>query len=206
MGKLQVRLFVFLGIIIAVLLVVGISFAGGVFYQKSKGKADTVEITSQTIIDKITSQSFMVTKTVQINQDSEIIINKGSDWSNFLWGQTIEAEALVRADVGVDYSKISSNNISVDSDNKIITIDVPAAEMLDISIKGDIKVTSTSGVLKLLLQNDPNADHNLASGQLIKDAEKSILTDQEIMNDARNNSIEFLKLMVSDTGYNVEVK
>ena len=35
---------------------------------------------------------------------------------------------------------------------------------------GDIEVDSTSGVLKLLLKNDPNADHNLASEQLINDA------------------------------------
>jgi len=206
MAKLQIRLFIFLGIFIALLLVIGLSFAGGIFYQKGKGKAETIEITSQTIVDKITSQSFVVTKTVQINQDSEIIINKGSDWSNFLWGQTIDAEALVRADVGVDYAKINSNNINVDSNKKIITIDVPPAEMLDISIKGDIKVTSTSGILKLLLQNDPNADHNLASEQLINDAKKSILTDEEIMNDARSNSIEFLKLVVGDVGYDVQVK
>lgn len=206
MGNLQTRFFIFLfGIVILAVLLLG-SFFGGVLYQKGAKDRETHNVTSQVVVDKINDQAFVVSKTVLLDQETQIEIDKGSKWSNFLWGQTINAGGLVRVDVGVDFSKIKATDIKIDQVNKIITIKTQGAEILDASMAGDIKVTSKSGILKFLLENDPNQDHNLAADQLIDEAKKTVTTDDELIKEAEEDSLNVLKLTLQDLGYTVETE
>lgn len=195
-------------IIVLIVVAVGIStfLAGQAFQRSSERQMREQTITAQTIVNRIQEQAFLVTKTVYIDQQSEIVIDRGSDWSNFWWGQTITAEGLIRTDVGVDLSKLTSENVKVDHEQKTITIQLPAAEILDSSLSGEIEVVTKSGILKKLLLNDANADYNLALSQLTTDAMTAVNADETLFVEARNTTINMLELLLAETGYEVIVQ
>lgn len=195
-------------IIVLIVVAVGISMflAGQAFQRSSERQMREQTITAQTIVNRIQEQAFLVTKTVYIDQQSEIVIDRGSDWSNFWWGQTITAEGLIRTDVGVDLSKLTSENVKVDHEQKTITIQLPAAEILDSSLSGEIEVVTKSGILKKLLLNDTNADYNLALSQLTTDAMTAVNADETLFVEARNTTINMLELLLAETGYEVIVQ
>ena len=195
-------------IIVLIVVAVGIStfLAGQAFQRSSERQMREQTITAQTIVNRIQEQAFLVTKTVYIDQQSEIVIDRGSDWSNFWWGQTITAEGLIRTDVGVDLSKLTSENVKVDHEQKTITIQLPAAEILDSSLSGEIEVVTKSGILKKLLLNDTNADYNLALSQLTTDAMTAVNADETLFVEARNTTINMLELLLAETGYEVIVQ
>jgi len=141
-----------------------------------------------------------------IDQDSTIKVDQGSGWSNFLWGQTIKAEGMIRIDIGVDLNSLQESDVTVDNVKKSAKVKLPPATILDASQYGDIEVESKSGVLKFLLDNDPNADHNQALAQLITDAKTAASADTKVFTEARENSINLIKLVLSDMGYSVEVE
>lgn len=192
-------LIIVLSVALATLLFLGERLA------RSVNPAEQIEISSRTILDRITDQYFVVTKTVVVDQTSNITIDQGSAWSNFLWGQTIEAHGTVRVDIGVDLSELSEEDIEINERTKTVTIALPDASVLDANQIGDIEVDTKSGVLKFLFENDPTEDHNLALKQLAEDARASVQS-QELLEEARQDATKLLTLIVQDLGYTVEVK
>lgn len=176
-----------------------------VLVNRTGRKEVTEEITSTVVLEKITDQYFVVSKTVLIDQETEIKIDEGSRWSNFLWGQTITAEAMIRVDVGVDLSKLTTEDIKINDETKTVQITIPQASILDASQYGDIDVNSKKGVLKFLLDNDPNEDHNQALETLLKEAEKAIIDDQELLDEARRDSVKVIGLIVTNLSYDLVV-
>lgn len=192
------------GFIALILIIVGIifgSFLGGVFYERNSQV--TTQVDSISIRDKIENEAFIITKTVYINQKSTITVDQGSDWSNFWWGQTITAEAMMKVNVGVDFKKIQESDISVNTITKTIAIKLPPAEVLDVSLGGDITVTNQSGILKLIFDNDTNSDYNRALNQLIADSTAATVADTEMLTDAKADSIKLIQLVLNDTGYSI---
>lgn len=194
-------LITFLIIIIALL----ISFLAGALWNSNQTQA-TKKVTSQIILDRITNQAFLLTKTVYLEQKAQIKIDQGSDWSNFWWGQIIDTNALMKVNVGVDLNDLSVANIFVDNINNKILINLPAAQILDATPEGDISVTTQNGVLKFLLANDPNDDYNQAFKQLKLDATSAVNKNPEILASAQTETITILGNLLKDTGYSVEVK
>ena len=170
-----------------------------VVFRTSKGEQTTV--TARSILERISDQYFVVTKSAYVDQESTITVDKGSKWSNFFWGQTVEAEGVIRVDIGVDLSKLTEDDITVDHKTKTVRIDVPSADILNASQHGDIEVESDQGVLKYLLDNDPNEDHNRALEQLIADAKAAVRKDQALFDDARQDSSKLLYMIVSGMDY-----
>jgi hypothetical protein len=158
------------------------------------------------ILDRITNQAILLTKSVYLDQKTQITVDQGSDWSNFWWGQTINADALIKVNVGIDLQKLSVADISVDNYNKMISISLPDAQVLDALPEGNITVTSQSGVLKYLLANDPNGDYNKALQQLELDATNVVKQKPDILTSARTDSITILQTLLKDTGYAVEIR
>lgn len=196
---------ILIGVILFLLLVIGITIT--VVYLSSKsGPKETVEVTSRTIIDRISDQYFIVTKTMVIDQNSTVKVDQGSQWSNFLWGQTINAEGMIRVDIGVDLNSLQESDVTVDERTKTVKIKLPVATILDASQYGDIEVDSKQGVLKYLLNNDPNADHNQALSQLIADAKAAAQSDTKVFDEARGDSINLIRLIVEEMGYSVEIE
>jgi hypothetical protein len=204
MFKLPKAVNILITVLVAIIVLL-VSFLAGAFWSSSRSQSSTT-ITSQVILDRITNQAILLTKTVYLDQKTQITVDQGSDWSNFWWGQTINADALIKVNVGIDLQKLSVADISVDNYNKKISIALPDAQVLDALPEGNITVTSQSGVLKYLLANDPNGDYNKALQQLELDATNVVKQKPDIITSARNDSITILQTLLKDTGYAVEIR
>lgn len=166
-----------------------------------------VEVTNQIVVDRITNQYFVVSKTVFLDQTSEIKIQENSNWSDILWKKTLTAEAIVRVDVGVDMEKLSSDDIEVDKEQKTITIRLPKASVLDSSLYSELQVESESGIITSIenLFKDGTEDYNLAVETLTSEAQSSVEADDELLEEAENDSIKIIELILKETGYIIEV-
>lgn len=133
-----------------------------------------VNITSQTILQKISTQGFLVTHTVVSEQKIINEVDQGSDWSNFWWGHEIEARATLQTTYGIDLSELIVEDIFLNATDKLICIKYPTPSINSTSLVGDIEVEQTSGVLKKLLDTDNNKDYNLALSLLTEKAEDSV--------------------------------
>jgi hypothetical protein len=200
--KLLITLATFLFTIIIILL----AFIIGVFYaNKNIDKSQTI-VTSQVVFDKINSQSFLLTKTAYLQQESQIKIDQGSDWSNFLWGQTIDATALMKVDLGCDLSGLSIDNIKVDTNNKTIIIELPKATISNITNVSDIQIKSNSGILKFIFDNDPNSDFNRSLVQLKADSRLAVEGNSELITSAQEDTKKILKALFVETGYQLIIE
>lgn len=196
----------FLGSTVAVLLSLTVLlFSAGFLWNAVTSPSEKIEVTSQSVLDRITDQYFVVTKTAFVDQETSIVVDRGTTWSNFLWGQTITADARIRVDIGVDLSELSLEDVQVDRKTKIVSLTLPEAKILDASLFGDIDVTTQKGFLSRFIGNDPNEDHNLAASRLINDARTTIEQDAKLFKEARDNSLKLLQLIVGDFGYELEI-
>ena len=198
------KFLIFIVVLLFLIILILIAFIIGVGYTNKNNTSNT--ITSQIILDRVTSQAILLTKTLYLDQKSTISVDQGSDWSNFLWGQKISAQALMKIDVGCDLNALSSDKIKVDNNNKSIIINLPSATVKNVTASSDIQVKTDSGILKLLLANDPNADYNLAFNQLKKDAEQTVNGEKkQLLQDATKDIQTILQNLLKDTGYQILV-
>ncbi len=186
----------FAALALAVLIWVGSSVFGGGAKER---------VTSTAILDRISDNYFVVTKSAIVDEEVEMTIDSGSPWSDFFWGQTITARGRIRVDIGVDLSNISEEDIAIDHRTRTVTIAVPRAEILDASQYGDIEVTSKQGILKTLLDSDPNEDHNRALARLVTEARAAVSEDADLFEEARLDSTRILELIVQSFGYELAV-
>jgi hypothetical protein len=164
-------------------------------------KTPQVTVTARTILDRIESRYVVVTHTAYLNQQSTIRVDQGSTWSNLLWGQSIEAEGVIRLDVGVDLTGLTEADIAIDSLNRRVTVDVPPADIVGAAQFGDIEVKTTQGILKYVFANQPHDDHNRALSQLIADAKTALREDPSVFEAARASSLKILRLVVESLDY-----
>ncbi|MFH1047513.1 MAG: DUF4230 domain-containing protein [Patescibacteria group bacterium] len=195
MGTIKSYLYA-IGFVALAIVALIITVKVGVF-----SKSEETQITSRAILERIADNYFVVTKSAIIYEEVEIAIDKGSTWSNLLWGQTVKARGTVRIDIGVDLAGLDESDIVINHQDKTVAISIPRAEILDASQYGAIEVDSKQGVLKWLTDNDPNADHNRALEQLIEEARASISTDEKLFTEARRDSTKLLELIVESFGY-----
>jgi len=167
---------------------------------------EKTQVSSTTLLQRITSEYFVVTKTLLIDQESTIIVDEGSTWSNLWWGQKIEASGMIRLDIGVDLGDLKEEDIEIDQINRKIKIKLPEASILDASQFGDIKVSSSKGILRFFLENDPNEDHNQALKQLINDAIQVVSEDKDMFAEARRDAIKLIELIIKDLDYTLSVE
>ncbi len=160
-------------------------------------------INSTVILERIKEHSFLITHTVITEQSSEIIIDQGSAWSNFWWGHEITAEGLMQVDIGVDLSQLTSEDLTINTSNRTIKINVPDAEIYNVSLNGDIEVSTKSGILKKLLAEDENEDYNLALEELSSKAQEAIEQDSDIMQESKSSTLSTLQVILHDTGYTI---
>lgn len=192
-------------IIILILLLIGI-FLSGIFFEKYTSNPARQKLTSVMIVDRINEEAFLITRSVFLDQDIEIVIDAGSDWSNLWWGQTLQAQALIKVSLGIDLKNITSDQIIVNELEKKITIDLPEPTIISKEIIGDIEVNNQQGLLKLLFDNDTNEDYNLAYSELTTQAEKAIEQKEELFAESKTEALQILELIFKDTGYSLIVE
>lgn len=176
------------------------------FYGRYQGKtAAELEIrppviNSQVILERITNQYFLVTKTIFVNSKAEIETPKNNDWTDLFTGKKLTVLGLIRIDVGVDMKNMRPENIMVDSQKKTVTISLPHAEILNSSLYGQLDLVADKSItekLKDLFKNTQNEDYNLALETLIANADSQVKADESIFNSAREDSAKLVNLIVS---------
>jgi hypothetical protein len=164
------------------------------------------QVTTDTVIHRIEKQFFVVTRSIYSDEESKIKITRDSDWNEFLWGKEIVAAARVRSDLGVNFKDLKAENIKIDTANKIIRITNTKAEILDSSIFGKLKVSTQGSLLTQLFDKDTNEDYKMASEKLIESANKAVVSDQELLSDAKQGTEQFLAFLFADLGYTVKIE
>ncbi len=168
-------------------------------------QGEKTEVTSQSVIEKIKDQSFLITRSVISEQTVEINIDQGSAWSNFWWGHKISAKAYMQVDVGIDLSEVDEEDIQVNDETKVIIINLPEAEIHKTSLEGDITVSTKSGILKKLFKSSSNEDYNLALSQLEERAEEAVMENDDLLDEAESSALSTLQLLLNETGYNIRL-
>ena len=196
-------------ILIALLLFIAVFFYGRYIGKKLVSQAPVVS--SQTILDRITDQYFLVTKTVFVDSRAEIETPKNNNWTDLFTGKKITVSGLIRVDVGVEMKNMRQENITVDSRNKTVTISLPHAEILDASLSGELDVNQDKAVVekfKDLFKSTQNEDYNLAMQTVVDNAKSQVLANEYIFNQARQDSLKLVELIVSGMldSYEVVVK
>lgn len=207
LGKIKTFLAV-LGLVIV--LCFGSYYWGKLSIGRQKQAAD-LTVNSQVILDKITEQSFLVTKTLFLDTQAEITIRDTSGFKGFFVGQKINAQGVVRVDVGEDFKKIKPEDIVIDQANKKISVYLSGAEILDSSIFGDIKIENKKGLwtnVKDLFKDDKSFEYNLSANELIAQANFAAKDKGEFFQAADQATASFIAYVAGNLlpGYAVEVK
>lgn len=179
--------------------------------QLGAGENKPAIVNSQVILERITNQYFLVTKTVFVNSKTEIDTPKNNNWTDLFTGKKITVFGIIRVDVGVDMKNMRLENITVDSKNKIVTITLPHAEILDSSLSGELDVIADKSILekiKDLFKNTQNEDYNIALKTLIENANSQVMGNQRIFDEARTDSIKLVTLIVTSmlSDYQIVIK
>jgi hypothetical protein len=209
MNRIKTILFL---VIIALLILVAV-FSYGRHQGKKVGLVENKPsvVNSQVILDRITNQYFLVTKTVFVNSKAEIDTPKNNNWTDLFTGKKITVFGLIRVDVGVDMKNMRLENIVVDSKNKIVTINLPHAEILDSSLSGELDVVADKSILekiKGVFKNTQNEDYNIALKTLIDSANSQVIANESIFEQARTDSVKLVTLIVTSilNDYQVVIK
>lgn len=188
-------------VVITLVLFIAVFFYGRYLGQKNVSlETQKPTVNSQTILERITSQYFLVTKTVFVNSKAEIETPKNNDWTDIFTGKKIRVDGLIRVDVGVEMKNMRPENISVDAKKKTVTISLPHAEILDASLSGELNIDEDKAIvekLKDVFKNTQNDDYNLALQTLIDSAKSQVTADENIFNSARSDSVKLVELIVS---------
>lgn len=158
-------------IIILIGLVLILVFTFGLYFGYTLFKPQILRqtVTSQTILETLKGQGFLVTQTYILNQKVIIDKNSGVFWKDFFWGQEIEANGVMKISSGIDLTKLTAEDLTLA--NKQLTIKLPPIEVQSSELLGDIELKNTQGILKKIFDDDDG--YNLALSKL---KEASILT------------------------------
>lgn len=198
-----------IGTYVTIILIVVVTTAFGsiMIYRKVFEKEQpSTQITTRTIVDKITDTGILTAKSIYTTEKTIIEIDTDTAWNKFWWGQTISAEALVRTDVGVDLTAIEEDNITIDNENKTITIKLPEAEIINISLDSEITVVTEKGILEKLFNTDNNKDYNLAMEALKDQARVAVEENSELFTEAQQSTGDILESLLKDLDYKIIIE
>lgn len=162
-------------------------------------------VTRDVVLERISKGFFAVTRTVYLDEEVKIDVQRASDWDEFLWGKSINASARVRADVGVDLEKLTRDDIEVSESQKLITIRLPKAEILDISLTEKLVVDTEGTILTRLFDSDRNTDYKLAQAELISTSRNLIAKDEQLLKEAAEGLEPVLGALVYELDYKIKI-
>lgn len=154
-----------IGILLFVFLGAGILIG----YRLFTPNVPKTQVTAQVILTALRDRGFLVTQTYIFDEPVTIEKKSGSALKDFFFGQTITARGAMEANLGIDLSKVTAENITIQEDK--ITITVPKAQVFNVRLIGPLDVKNTQGILKRLMESDNG--FNEAQAELAKVAEES---------------------------------
>ena len=117
-------------------------------------------VNSQTILTSLRDQGFLVTRTYVFDQPVTITKTTGNPFKDFFVGQTVEARGTMEANLGIDLSKLTADDITMT--DQTVTVRVPAASLFNARLLGPVDVKNDQGVLKRILENEDGYNEALA--------------------------------------------
>lgn len=166
---------------------------------------DKTVVTAQVILTALRDQGFLVTQTYIFDEPVTIEKTSGSAFKDFFFGQTITARGTMEANLGIDLSRVTADDISI-QDNKII-ISIPQAQVFNVRLIGPLDVKNTQGILKRLLENE--AGYNEAQAELSKVAEEAALRPEFIdraTDSAKEEVVRLVGYVAQDKTVEVRIK
>ncbi len=162
------KIFTYVGVAI-VILALGI-IAG---WWGTKRVAEP-RVTSQVILSALRDRGFLVTQSFVFNEAIKITSDSESFWQQMLWGQAIRAYGIAEVNLGVDLAKLGDDDIKVEKEK--VTVAIPAVEIFNSRIVGEISLENKQGILKKIFENDDG--YNQAMAEMIKQAEANATTPE----------------------------
>lgn len=184
-----------------------IFFAAGAVagYFLLKPSSDKTVVTAQVILTALRDQGFLVTQTYIFDEPVTIEKSSGSALKDFFFGQTITARGTMEANLGIDLSQVTSEDVFVENDKIIVKI--PQAKVFNVRLVGPLDVKNTQGILKRLLENEEG--FNEAQAELTKAAEQAALRPEFIdraTNSAKEEVARLVGYVARDKTVEVQVK
>lgn len=127
------------------------------------------EISSQVILTALHDRGFLVTQTYMFDQPVVIKKTTGSALKDFFFGQTITARGTMEVNLGIDFAKVSQDDVSIGSDG--VTVRIPKTSLFNTRLVGPLEVNNEKGILKRL--TDTDTGYNEALQVLTQEAEKA---------------------------------
>jgi uncharacterized protein YlxP (DUF503 family) len=148
-------------------------------------------VTGQVILSALRDRGFLVTQSFVFNENIKITSDSESFWRQMLWGQAIKAYGIAEVNLGVDLAKLGEEDVKVETEK--VTVTIPAVEIFNSRIVGDISLENKQGILKRIFENDDG--YNQAVAEMIKQAETNATTSEMIAN-ANQKAQEEIKRLV----------
>mgnify|MGYP000095926714 CR=1 FL=1 len=176
-------------ILVGVLIAVVVALFIG--YRLGKPNTPAEQVNSQSIVQALKHEGFLVTETYIITQQITIDRSTGSAFKDFFWGQDIVAMGTMKASLGVDLNKLSPEDIQVDV--RIISVSVPKLEEHGVELVGDITLQNKQGIFKKIFNNDDG--YNAAYAKL-KEAALTAAQSEPVQTEARENTRKEIERLV----------
>lgn len=179
-----------IGGFIAVLL--GGIVGGTLTYRLTRPTEETRPVISaQTILQALKPQGFLVTQSIITNQEVTIDRSTGNVFRDFFLGQTITARGTMEANLGIDLTELTENDIELTEER--ITVHIPDVRLFNTRLIGEIEVENSQGIIKRLFQPDDGYNESLQS---LTAATESLAGDTHVISSARERSKEELRRLV----------
>ncbi len=176
-------------LLVGLLVVIGASLFVG--YRLGKPKAQNEQVSSQSIVQALKHEGFLVTETYIITQQITIDRSTGSVFKDFFWGQDIIAFGTMKISLGVDLNKLSIEDIKMNAST--ISLTVPDMENHGVELIGDITLQNKQGIFKKIFNNDDG--YNAAYAKL-KEAALATATSDLVKNEARENTKKEIERLI----------
>lgn len=183
--------------LILIAFVVALLLALFVGYRLGKPTSPSEQASSQSIMQALKHEGFLVTETYIITQQIKIDRSTGNAFKDFFWGQDIVAFGTMKTSLGVDLNKLSPDDINMGTHT--ISIIVPALEDHGIELLGDITLQNNQGILKKVFNNDDG--YNAAYAKLREAAlatAKSDLVKKEAEENTKKEIERLVRLVAGD--------
>lgn len=181
-----------------VTLLIGGALGGYLIYRFTTPKQTAPRISSETILQSLTAQGFLVTQSIISDQHVTIDKRSGNIFKDFFLGQTITARGTMEANLGIDLTELKPEDIDVTDER--ITIRVPDVRLFNTRLIGDIEVENEQGIIKRLLSPEDGYNESLRA---LTESTEQLAADEQVVQNARERSREELtrlvKLLRTDT-------
>jgi hypothetical protein len=160
----------------------------------------TERVNAQIILTALHDRGFLVTQTYLFDTPVSIDRSTGSAFKDFFFGQTIEARGTMEVNLGIDLSRVSTDDVTVDPNAGTVTVRIPKATLFNSRLVGPIELKNKEGILKRLLNSDDGYNDALAK---LSQAAEEAANRQELLDRANERAKEDVSRLL---GYVAENK